>query len=633
MLTTRTSISPKSNSIDNTVNKQSDDTRQRRQSADQTKVTEKFSSALKKADSNTSVKAGNQQSDRFQLTNTATNLFTGNALNKKIASVNKVLDAAQKNITSRSHTHMSSLRLFGPGKAMKELATFIVNAGTKPLPWDTQQKIKSIVGKYNKLFATALSRDKTYLINEAKKAGFNLTTIGQFNNERKKADARAVNSGFFNPSSPAGLRRTLPGAFQANAIDHFNRANGANRKMIIAGAIAMMTGRKKSAAFVKFQNDTTNWMKLNIDRITDFKNKSYTKSVTDSSFYMQMQFIALNSLARVSNNAKQPAGNIKWVNKEAAQIQRIIRPALVGLEIENDDHIQKKAPPPPQPGKAYVPPKFSLVPGEKVGIVPPPNRDKTGRSPGLLLENRSTNNIFLGFKAIAEYVSLFVQFLAKVLGPFFSGNPDYIDTIFYKPYTKTVTLKNMSYDQAVKASQVAVLKMRAELAGFSDRILDGGTDTAWSLYAAQDNRWRVDGGGWTALLTRTYNTAQEDYTLKVTYDPTWKNRKRHGDISSGGGLGSDLRIKQNVKVLGVYQPLGLTLYSWQYRNNDTTRYVGVMAQDLLARRDLAHAVSIAKTGEFANFYQVDYTILGMKMITEAEWDKLGLDAIVASLTA
>lgn len=92
---------------------------------------------------------------------------------------------------------------------------------------------------------------------------------------------------------------------------------------------------------------------------------------------------------------------------------------------------------------------------------------------------------------------------------------------------------------------------------------------------------------------------------------------------------SDRRTKTDIKVVGFCKDLGIQLYSWKYCNDDPTRYVGVMAQDLLARTDLAHAVVIISEGEFAGYYAVNYQDLGLKMITEAEWQEQGMTAVAS----
>jgi len=52
---------------------------------------------------------------------------------------------------------------------------------------------------------------------------------------------------------------------------------------------------------------------------------------------------------------------------------------------------------------------------------------------------------------------------------------------------------------------------------------------------------------------------------------------------------SDARLKVNIRPVAML-PNGLRLYSFQYRRNPTTTYVGVMAQDLLQ----------SENGEFRN---------------------------------
>lgn len=90
---------------------------------------------------------------------------------------------------------------------------------------------------------------------------------------------------------------------------------------------------------------------------------------------------------------------------------------------------------------------------------------------------------------------------------------------------------------------------------------------------------------------------------------------------------SDRRLKTEIEVVGFSEELGIKLYSWKYRHGDSTRYVGVMAQDLLARPDLAHAVVVMESGEFAGYYAVNYQALDLIMTTESEWQANGFRAI------
>ncbi len=76
---------------------------------------------------------------------------------------------------------------------------------------------------------------------------------------------------------------------------------------------------------------------------------------------------------------------------------------------------------------------------------------------------------------------------------------------------------------------------------------------------------------------------------------------------------SDIRVKQDIEPLGNAGSV-LPLYSFRYLD-DETEYVGVMAQDVLKTRP--DAVSTGEDG----FYRVDYSRLGLRMVTKAEWDR------------
>jgi hypothetical protein len=89
---------------------------------------------------------------------------------------------------------------------------------------------------------------------------------------------------------------------------------------------------------------------------------------------------------------------------------------------------------------------------------------------------------------------------------------------------------------------------------------------------------------------------------------------------NGGGFGSDIRLKQDIKVEGHIDHLDVTVYSWEYKNALGERFVGVMAQDLLARTDLADCVFTFKEGVFEGFYGVDYAKLGLRCIPSEAFD-------------
>ena len=79
---------------------------------------------------------------------------------------------------------------------------------------------------------------------------------------------------------------------------------------------------------------------------------------------------------------------------------------------------------------------------------------------------------------------------------------------------------------------------------------------------------------------------------------------------------SDVRLKINVTPVAEL-PNGLTLYSFQYRRDPMTTYVGVLAQDLLTsqNREFRDAVIFGADG----YYAVNYHKLGLRMVTLDEW--------------
>lgn len=82
------------------------------------------------------------------------------------------------------------------------------------------------------------------------------------------------------------------------------------------------------------------------------------------------------------------------------------------------------------------------------------------------------------------------------------------------------------------------------------------------------------------------------------------------------GNASDARLKMNITPVAVL-PNGLSLYSFQYRRDPTTTYVGVLAQDLLKSKnsEFRKAVVIGPDG----YYTVRYDELGLRMLTLDEW--------------
>ncbi len=79
---------------------------------------------------------------------------------------------------------------------------------------------------------------------------------------------------------------------------------------------------------------------------------------------------------------------------------------------------------------------------------------------------------------------------------------------------------------------------------------------------------------------------------------------------------SDARLKHDVRYLTTLDD-GIKLYSYAYLG-DERRFVGVMAEDLLADPRFADAVVIGADG----FYRVDYARLGLGLY--------GVDAMLAA---
>jgi hypothetical protein len=79
---------------------------------------------------------------------------------------------------------------------------------------------------------------------------------------------------------------------------------------------------------------------------------------------------------------------------------------------------------------------------------------------------------------------------------------------------------------------------------------------------------------------------------------------------------SDVRLKRDISLLGrVGDALGL--YRYRYLWSDTV-YVGVMAQEVA----LVHPEAIVRSA-FDKYLRVDYSRLGLKLMTWAEWQGRG----------
>jgi hypothetical protein len=79
---------------------------------------------------------------------------------------------------------------------------------------------------------------------------------------------------------------------------------------------------------------------------------------------------------------------------------------------------------------------------------------------------------------------------------------------------------------------------------------------------------------------------------------------------------SDVRLKRDISLVGrVSDALGL--YRYRYLWSDTV-YVGVMAQEVA----LVHPEAIVRSA-FDKYMRVDYSRLGLKLMTWAEWQGRG----------
>lgn len=86
---------------------------------------------------------------------------------------------------------------------------------------------------------------------------------------------------------------------------------------------------------------------------------------------------------------------------------------------------------------------------------------------------------------------------------------------------------------------------------------------------------------------------------------------------------SDRRLKRSIRFLARLHN-GLKIYTFKYLWSDVV-YVGVMAQDLLQNPTWKDAVMTKANG----FYAVNYSTLGLKMTTFAQWKKDGLASITS----
>jgi hypothetical protein len=83
------------------------------------------------------------------------------------------------------------------------------------------------------------------------------------------------------------------------------------------------------------------------------------------------------------------------------------------------------------------------------------------------------------------------------------------------------------------------------------------------------------------------------------------------------GQGSDMRLKTDIVALGK-DDNGNKIYSWKYKSDPVTTWVGVMAQDLVETHP--EALVIRPDG----YYAVRYDVIGAQMMTIEQWNNRSL---------
>ena len=98
--------------------------------------------------------------------------------------------------------------------------------------------------------------------------------------------------------------------------------------------------------------------------------------------------------------------------------------------------------------------------------------------------------------------------------------------------------------------------------------------------------------------------------MRVTIDEASINKLKgsgsQGFLANVASSLSDIRLKENIVLIGSSNS-GINIYEYNYINEPGTRYVGVMAQELLGTQ-FEEAVVIAENG----YYAVDYSKIDVK---------------------
>jgi hypothetical protein len=99
------------------------------------------------------------------------------------------------------------------------------------------------------------------------------------------------------------------------------------------------------------------------------------------------------------------------------------------------------------------------------------------------------------------------------------------------------------------------------------------------------------------------------------------------DTHGSMGLVSDARLKKDISPVGCLES-GVILYSYRYLGDERT-FVGVMAQELLAKPEFQHAVVTGADG----FYRVNYNALGLEVTNVAAMRAAGARALSIAIAA
>ncbi len=154
-------------------------------------------------------------------------------------------------------------------------------------------------------------------------------------------------------------------------------------------------------------------------------------------------------------------------------------------------------------------------------------------------------------------------------------------------------------------------------------VVNGSIQENSAVFEATDTSCR-DQNGPLAMFNSAVSLRPDSLSVSCTVT----NGLRISRVFTGGGGGgaiSDIRIKTAIKTLEQSVD-GHRIYSFEYKPEVgiAGTYVGVMAQDLVGRDD--HALVWDAEGKH---WRVRYDLLGMRMATQAEYEKSGISALLA----